>query len=115
MAGIPGCGVAREDRGRQGQAEGRTERWGGCMTLSPSPEQAKAIDAIVRWYGQKKGPQEFYLAGYAGVGKSTIANLAIEEIKAKYKVEKVRTAAYTGKAASVLRRKGVEGAQTIHS
>lgn len=85
------------------------------MTITPSPEQGKVIDAIVSWYGQEKGPQEFYLAGYAGVGKSTIANLAIEEIKAKYKAEKVRTAAYTGKAASVLRRKGVDDAQTIHS
>jgi exodeoxyribonuclease-5 len=85
------------------------------MTVTPSPEQGKVIDAIVSWYGQKKGPQEFYLAGYAGVGKSTIANIAIEEIKARYGVEKVRTAAYTGKAASVLRKKGVEGAQTIHS
>lgn len=85
------------------------------MTVSPSPEQGKAIDAIVSWYGQDKGPQEFYLAGYAGVGKSTIANLAIEEIKARHKIGKVRTAAYTGKAASVLRRKGVAEAQTIHS
>jgi exodeoxyribonuclease V len=85
------------------------------MTISPSPEQAQAIDAIVNWFGAKKGPQEFYLAGYAGVGKSTIANLAIEEIKEKHKIGEVRTAAYTGKAASVLRRKGVEEAQTIHS
>ena len=43
------------------------------------------------------------------------ANLAIEELKAKCGVKNVRTAAYTGKAASVLRKKGVEDAQTIHS
>ena len=84
------------------------------MDISPSKEQSDAIKAIVEWYG-KKQPQEFYLAGYAGVGKSTIANIAIEEIKQKYGIEKVRTAAYTGKAASVLRRKGVASAQTIHT
>ena len=83
------------------------------MSISPSAEQSAAIKAIVKWYGSKQ--QEFYLAGYAGVGKSTIAKLAIEELKNKYDISKVRTAAYTGKAASVLRRKGVEKAQTIHS
>jgi exodeoxyribonuclease V len=70
---------------------------------------------IVAWYKDKRGPQEFYVAGYAGVGKSVTANLAIEELKAKCGVKNVRTAAYTGKAASVLRKKGVDGAQTIHS
>jgi exodeoxyribonuclease V len=85
------------------------------MTISPTPEQSAAIKAIVEWYGNKHGPQEFYLAGYAGVGKTTIAAFAIEEIKKKRRIKKVRTAAYTGKAASVLRRKGIEDAQTIHS
>jgi exodeoxyribonuclease-5 len=82
--------------------------------ITPTEEQAKAIRAIVEWYGEK-GRNEFYLAGYAGVGKSTIARLAIEELKDKRGVKKVRTAAYTGKAASVLRKKGNPEAQTIHS
>lgn len=84
--------------------------------VTPTDEQAKAIKQIVEWYGEK-GRQEFYLAGYAGVGKSTIAKLAIEEIKGrrKKKAKKVLTGAYTGKAASVLRKKGNENAQTIHS
>lgn len=82
--------------------------------ITPTDEQAKAIKQIVDWYGQKDR-QEFYLAGYAGVGKSTIAALAIEEIKERRAVKKVRTGAYTGKAASVLRKKGNEDAQTIHS
>lgn len=81
--------------------------------VTPSGEQAAAITSIVEWYKSER--QEFYLAGYAGVGKSTVAALAIEELKAKCRVKTVRTAAYTGKAASVLRKKGVEGAQTIHS
>jgi exodeoxyribonuclease-5 len=82
--------------------------------ITPTDEQAKAIKAVVDWYGAP-GRQEFYLAGYAGVGKSTIAKLAIEEITERYGVKNVRTGAYTGKAASVLRKKGNEGAQTIHS
>ena len=81
--------------------------------ITPSIEQSEAIRRIVEWY--RSGPQEFYLAGFAGVGKSTVAALAIAELKAKCRVKGVRTAAYTGKAASVMRRKGVEGAQTIHS
>lgn len=83
--------------------------------ITPSDEQAAAIRKIVAWYKDKSGPQEMYVAGYAGVGKSVTANLAIEELKAKCRVKNVRTAAYTGKAALVLRKKGVEGAQTIHS
>ncbi|MCE9565819.1 MAG: ATP-dependent RecD-like DNA helicase [Planctomycetes bacterium] len=82
--------------------------------ITPTDEQAKAIKAIVDWYGEK-GRNEFYLAGYAGVGKSTIAALAIEEIKERHNAKNIRTAAYTGKAASVLRKKGNESAQTIHS
>ena len=83
--------------------------------ITPSPQQAEAIKAIKAWYGKKKGPQEFYVAGYAGTGKSTIVNIAIEEVKEKHKLKNISTAAYTGKAASVLRRKGVKGASTIHS
>src|SRR5271155_5639134 len=82
--------------------------------ITPTDEQARAIKAILAWYGEKN-QQEFYLAGFAGVGKSTIASIAIEEMKDKHKIKKVRTGAYTGKAASVLRKKGNEGAQTIHS
>lgn len=83
--------------------------------ITPSDEQAAAIAKIVAWYKDKSGPQEFYVAGPAGVGKSEAARLAIEELKSRCRVKKVRTAAYTGKAALVLRKKGVEDAQTIHS
>ena len=83
------------------------------QNITPSDEQAKTISAIIEWY--KHGGQEFYLAGYAGVGKSTVANIAIEELRSKCRVKNVRVAAYTGKAASVLKSKGVESAQTIHS
>ena len=82
------------------------------MSITPSNEQWEAIKQIVKWYGD--GNQFFYLAGFAGVGKSTICSIAIEEIKKQYKIKTVNTATYTGKAASVLRKKGID-AQTIHS
>ena len=77
-------------------------------------EQNRAIDAIVAWYGDPE-KMEFYIAGYAGVGKSTCIAEAISRIKSKYDITDVKTAAYTGKAAFVLRKKGNENAQTIHS
>lgn len=83
--------------------------------ITPTNEQAGAIKSIVAWYGDASAAQEYYMAGFAGVGKSTIAELAIQEIMDKYGIEDVRTAAYTGKAAHVLRRKGIEDATTIHS
>lgn len=82
--------------------------------ISPSPEQSAVIRQVVDWYRDPKGAQEFYIAGYAGVGKSTVANIAIEELKERADVRNVVTCAYTGKAAHVLRKKGVESASTIH-
>jgi len=84
------------------------------MTISPTAEQSAAIKQIVEWYSHPS-PQEFYLAGFAGVGKSTLVSFAVEEIKAKHRIKKVKTAAYTGKAASVLRKEGIDDAQTVHS
>lgn len=84
-----------------------------ALNVAPSAEQHRAIREIIDWY--RHGGQEFYLAGYAGVGKSTVAAMAIEELGAVCGVRRVLTAAYTGKAASVLRKKGIESAQTIHS
>lgn len=86
------------------------------MTIVLSDLQQRAVDQIVDWFGDKDPRRQvFYLAGYAGTGKSTITSQAIEALKAKYNIEKVAMAAYTGKAASVLRRKGNRGAKTIHS
>lgn len=84
--------------------------------MTPSDAQAAAIKAIVAWYkGGARTPQVFYLAGYAGTGKSTIFKLALEELRAHARLQKHALATFTGKAASVLRRKGNEEAQTIHS
>jgi exodeoxyribonuclease-5 len=72
-----------------------------------SPGQAKGLDAFKVWRQNRKRPF-FYLGGYAGTGKTTIAKKITED------EENPIFGAYTGKAASVLNKKGIP-AQTIHS
>jgi len=73
-----------------------------------SAEQERALKAVDRWF--KSGERRpFYLAGYAGTGKTTLARHFAENCGGD-----VRFAAFTGKAASVLRSKGCPGATTIH-
>ncbi|MBF0391644.1 MAG: AAA family ATPase, partial [Alphaproteobacteria bacterium] len=70
---------------------------------------------ILGWF-PTRDRQVYYLAGFAGTGKSTVCGYAIAELQAKFsEVKKVITGAYTGKAAHVLRSKGVESAMTLHS
>lgn len=76
-----------------------------------SEVQQMAIDAIQDWW-YFSDEQEFYLAGYAGTGKSTIVKEIIESLGL---VKGVRYCAFTGKAASVMAKKGNEPAFTIHS
>jgi exodeoxyribonuclease V len=74
-----------------------------------SAEQAHAIDAVGRWL--KKGePQVFRLFGYAGVGKTTLARHIAEGARGE-----TAFAAFTGKAALVMRSRGCPGATTIHA
>jgi exodeoxyribonuclease-5 len=79
-----------------------------------TPHQDKALEAVSRWLKARPGrgsvPQVFRLFGYAGTGKTTLARHVAESIEGK-----VRYAAFTGKAAQVMRSKGCTGAQTIHS
>jgi exodeoxyribonuclease-5 len=74
-----------------------------------SPGQEKAIATAAAWLRMRYKPW-FYLAGYAGTGKTTIA----KHIAA---MERGETAfgAFTGKAAKVMRANGCRGAKTIHS
>ena len=74
-----------------------------------SAEQAAALDAVGRWLKRDDAPV-FRLFGYAGVGKTTLARHVADHAPAK-----AAFAAYTGKAALVLRSKGCTGATTIHS
>ena len=52
----------------------------------------------------------FRLFGYAGTGKTTLARHIAEGVEGE-----VKYAAFTGKAALVMRNKGCDGASTIHS
>jgi exodeoxyribonuclease-5 len=88
---------------------------GHPLTTASGPEltgeQLAAVDAVREWYDNWYGlsARPFRLFGPAGTGKTTIA----KHIAAALNVKAV-FGAYTGKAAHVLRRKGVP-AQTIHS
>lgn len=77
--------------------------------MKPSPQQDDALKAVSDWL--KRGhPQVFRLFGYAGTGKTTLALRIAEGVDGE-----VLFAAFTGKAAQVLRNKGCGNARTIHS
>ncbi len=90
--------------------------------FTPSDLQAKAIREIKDWFQNRtKNRQVFRVFGYAGTGKTTITRHAIAELgldtMAKDEVGAtggVLYAAFTGKAALVMTRKGTP-ASTIHS
>lgn len=74
-----------------------------------SPQQDDALIAASRWL-RDRDSQVFRLFGYAGTGKTTLAKEIAQNVDGD-----VVFGAFTGKAAHVLRQKGCEGAQTIHS
>ena len=79
-----------------------------------TPHQDSALNAVADWLKQKPGrngtPQVFRLFGYAGTGKTTLARHIAEGVDGE-----VKFAAFTGKAALVMRNKGCDNASTIHS
>ena len=74
-----------------------------------SSQQEKALKAVATWLKDENGPQVFRLFGWAGTGKSTLARHLAQDVKT------VKYAAFTGKAALVMRKRGCKGASTIHS
>lgn len=74
-----------------------------------SSDQQTAIATVAAWLRIRYAPF-FYLAGYAGSGKTTLARHI-----ASLQDGKVAYGAFTGKAAKVMRQKGCPGARTIHS
>ena len=74
-----------------------------------SPQQDAALVAVSKWLKQGY-PQVFRLFGYAGTGKTTLARRIAEDVDGD-----VLFAAFTGKAALVLRSRGAKKASTIHS
>ncbi len=74
-----------------------------------SPQQDEALQAVSKWLKGGRSPI-FRLFGYAGTGKTTLARYFAEHIEGD-----VQFAAFTGKAAQVLRSKGAKNARTLHS
>ena len=77
------------------------------MQLSPQPDEA--LRAFSKGLKDGRSPI-FRLFGYAGTGKTTLARYFAEHIDGD-----VQFAAFTGKAAQVLRSKGASNARTLHS
>jgi exodeoxyribonuclease-5 len=79
-----------------------------------TPHQDAALKAVAGWLKAKPGhdgtPAVFRLFGYAGTGKTTLARHIAESADGE-----VKFAAFTGKAALVMRAKGCASATTIHS
>jgi exodeoxyribonuclease-5 len=79
-----------------------------------TPQQDSALKAVAAWLKAKPGhngiPLIFRLFGYAGTGKTTLAKHIAAGVDGK-----VMFAAFTGKAALVMRSKGCARASTIHS
>lgn len=74
-----------------------------------SSQQDSALKSVANWL--KAGDRQvFRLFGYAGTGKTTLARHISKDAGGD-----VCFAAYTGKAAHVMRSKGASGAGTIHS
>lgn len=75
-----------------------------------SPQQDRALSAVSGWLEDPGDKQIFRLFGYAGTGKTTMARHLAGGVSGG-----VIFAAYTGKAASVLRASGAPDARTLHS
>src|SRR6187397_2254695 len=79
-----------------------------------TPHQDSALKAVADWLKAKPGrngtPPVFRLFGYAGTGKTTLARHIADGVDGE-----VKFAAFTGKAALVMRNKGYDNASTIHS
>src|SRR3984893_5199133 len=79
-----------------------------------TPHQDSALKAVADWLKAKPGkngtPPIFRLSGYAGTGKTTLARHIADRVDGE-----VKFAAFTGKAALVIRNKGCDNASTIHS
>jgi exodeoxyribonuclease-5 len=97
------------------------------MTPDWSPQQDAGLSRVTEWFCDANAPQVFRVFGFAGTGKTTLACEIAERVRAMVKANTsveddsdslrfaVLFAAFTGKAALVLRSKGCRGASTIHS
>jgi exodeoxyribonuclease-5 len=72
-------------------------------------DQATALQMATDW-AKSRDSNELRLGGYAGTGKSWLVRKIVDELSIA-----TATAAFTGKAVSVLRNNGLHGSQTLHS
>lgn len=79
---------------------------GNGALMEFSEDQKVALAAVHGWLTRRE--QTLTMGGYAGTGKTTL-------IRELVRSQRATVCAYTGKAVSVLRDKGVHDAMTIHS
>ncbi len=92
-------------------------RMGERLALKWNDEQSKGIKSVLDWYQNNTNRQQiFRLFGFGGTGKSTVLNEISYIIQngEGVKAGNILFATYTGKAAAVMRSKGMP-ASTIHS
>ena len=77
--------------------------------MNLSPQQDAALLAVSEWLKSPR-QQVFRLFGYAGTGKTMLARRIADDADGE-----VLFAAFTGKAAQVMRNRGCANARTIHS
>jgi len=87
------------------------------MSITYSADQEKALKKMLDWFNAtqstpEKVPQVFYLAGWAGTGKTTIVEEFTSQLPEKYRI---LYGSFTGKAALRMRQAGMRGAGTLHS
>src|ERR1700752_4818411 len=76
-----------------------------------TPHQDAALTAASDWFKAARGSASiFRLFGYAGTGKTTLARHLAEHVDGR-----VLFAAFTGKAAHIMRLKGCQGPSPLHS
>lgn len=83
--------------------------------LALTAEQETAVEAILDWYGDPEAKRVFKLHGKAGTGKTTVLKEVVRRLREEHDEPRIHLAAFTNKAASVLRSKGLRDATTLHT
>lgn len=79
-----------------------------------SPHQSSVLSSLFSYCVSPTPSPYITLCGYAGTGKTTLISALIDRLSSEYPTLKVTCVAPTGKAASVLRAKGIP-AITLHA
>lgn len=86
------------------------------IILTPQQEFAVGhiVDFVKKRSANPNGTKQFFrLGGYAGTGKTTCQRVVVDRLRSEKLL--AQPCAFTGKAVSVLRRKGLYDSKTIHS